>query len=244
MNSATFEGLQTPPSVLWKAFDVLGAFNHDRRVQTLSEIARRAGLPKSTTHRILLMLQEVRAVERVEGGYAIGLRMFSVASTSVDSRLRELALPHLERLRRLTRQTVHLAVLRDGDAVYLEKLPSPVAPATPALIGGRLPAARTGVGKALLAFTAEPSPSEPERRLVTGGQRAAIRRAGYATDREEAARGLACVAAPVLVANRAVAAISVAFAAQHGDGSAFVNPVRETAVAVARTVANLPSLIP
>ena len=44
------------PSVLWKAFDVLGAFSQRRRVLTLAEIARYSGLAKSTAHRVLAML--------------------------------------------------------------------------------------------------------------------------------------------------------------------------------------------
>ncbi len=145
--------MTTNPSVLWKAFDVMNAFSHQNRVLTLSEIARLSGLPKSTTYRILMMLLEAKALERVDNGYTIGIRMFSVGSLSVDARRRELAMPHLERLRRVTRQTVHLAILRDTDVVYLEKLPSLASPGTPAFVGGRLPAHRTGVGKALLAFS-------------------------------------------------------------------------------------------
>src|SRR5258708_21217980 len=35
-------------------------------------------LPKSTAHRVLAMLTQVAAVEQVEGGYRIGLPMFSM----------------------------------------------------------------------------------------------------------------------------------------------------------------------
>jgi DNA-binding IclR family transcriptional regulator len=52
---------------------------------------------------------------------------------------------------------VHLAVIEEADVVYLEKLPSSASPSTPAVVGGRLPAQSTGVGKALLAFT-DPAP--------------------------------------------------------------------------------------
>jgi hypothetical protein len=35
------------PSVLWKAFDVLGAFSHRRRVLTLAEISRSPALRRA-----------------------------------------------------------------------------------------------------------------------------------------------------------------------------------------------------
>lgn len=239
MKVAFMTTLDNAPSVLWKAFDVLDAFSHGRRVLTLSEISRRSGLPKSTVHRILLMLLKVQAVEQVDGGYTVGLRMFTVGSMSAEVRLRELSLPHLERLRRVTRQTVHLAVIRDGDAIYLEKLPSLVSPHTPALVGGRLPAHRTGVGKALLAFNEDQHRVGPSLAL----RLESVRRDGFASDREESARGLACVAVPILVGERAPAAISVAFAANDGDGQIFLNALRETACALSRVVASVPSLV-
>ncbi len=111
------------PSVLWKAFAVLGAFSHRRRVLTLAEISRSSRLPKSTAHRVLAMLTEVVPVEQVEGGYRIRLRMFSMGTLPPESALREAALPHLEELHRITGHTLYLAILRDADVVYLENLP-------------------------------------------------------------------------------------------------------------------------
>jgi DNA-binding IclR family transcriptional regulator len=239
------------PSVLWKAFDVLETFNQSRRVMTLSEIARKSGLPKSTTHRILTMLLEVDAVQRVGQGYRIGLRIFTMGTCSAE--VQYVALPHLERLRRVTKQTVHLAVIEEADVVYLEKLPSAASPSTPAVVGGRLPARSTGVGKALLAFTGP----APESVTPPGNHTSTFRRPGLlrsylqdvrmmgiAADREEAARGLACVAAPIFVGQQAVAAVSVGFTASAGSGELFVNPLRETSAAIGRALAMTSSRAP
>jgi DNA-binding IclR family transcriptional regulator len=239
------------PSVLWKAFDVLETFNQSRRVMTLSEIARKSGLPKSTTHRILTMLLEVDAVQRVGQGYRIGLRIFTMGTCSAE--VQYVALPHLERLRRVTKQTVHLAVIEEADVVYLEKLPSAASPSTPAVVGGRLPARSTGVGKALLAFTG-PAPESvtPPRNHTSTFRRPGLLRSylqdvrmmGIAADREEAARGLACVAAPIFVGQQAVAAVSVGFTASAGSGELFVNPLRETSAAIGRALAMTSSRAP
>ena len=249
----THAATDVAPSVLWKAFDVLETFNQSRRVMTLSEIARKSGLPKSTTHRILTMLLEVDAVQRVGQGYRIGLRIFTMGTCSAEVQLRNVALPHLERLRRVTKQTVHLAVIEEADVVYLEKLPSAASPSTPAVVGGRLPARSTGVGKALLAFTG-PAPESvtPPRNHTSTFRRPGLLRSylqdvrmmGIAADREEAARGLACVAAPIFVGQQAVAAVSVAFTASAGSGELFVNPLRETSAAIGRALAMTSSRAP
>ena len=201
------------PSVLWKAFDVLGAFSHRRRVLTLAEVARHSGLPKSTAHRVLAMLVEVGAVEQVPEGYQVGLRMFSLGVLPPEAALREAALPHLEELHRVTGQTLHLAILRDADVVYLEKLlPRAGSLVMPSVIGDRMPATCTGVGKVLLAYSpgdvvaaalAGPLPRRTARSLETLAdvrrELDTIRERGYALDREEATAGVACVAVPVLV---------------------------------------------
>jgi DNA-binding IclR family transcriptional regulator len=240
------------PSVLWKAFDVLDAFSHRRRVLTLAEVARHSGLPKSTVHRVLAMLTEVGAVETAPGGYQVGLRMFSLGAVAPEAALREAALPHLGRLHQVTGQVLHLAVLRDGDVVYLEKLlPRGTNLVTPSLVGNRMPATCTGVGKALLAFASSDMAATalgnplPRRTAQSIGSHEelrreldAIRKRGHAFDRGEAADGLACVAVPVLAPGAgAVAAVSVAFPASAGSGQALVDALRTAAAAISRSPA-------
>jgi DNA-binding IclR family transcriptional regulator len=242
------------PSVLWKAFDVLGAFSHRHRVLTLAQIVRHTGLPKSTVHRVLAMLAEVGAVEQADGGYRIGLRMFTLGALPPEAALREAALVHLEELHRYTGQTLHFAVLRGAEVTYLEKLPGRKGVPTPAIIGDRLPAHCTAVGKALLTFSADetvaaalagPLPRRTGKSLVTAervrSQLDAIRVSGFALDREESADGLACVAVPVLVRDQAVAAVSVAFPASAGSGQILVNPLRQAAAAISRSPAMMRS---
>lgn len=238
------------PSVLLKAFDVLGTFSHDRRVLTFAQIARRSGLPKSTVHRVLAMLVDLGAIEQADGGYRIGLRMFSLGALPPEAALREAAMVHLEELHRVTGQTLHLAILRGADVVYLEKLTSRAHVPTPSAIGDRLPASCTAVGKALLAFSPQEIATEalsgPLRRLTPGSvatleelhlQLAQVKARGYAVDREEGATGLACVAVPVLAGGRAVAAVSVAFPAAAGSGQVLVSPLRQAAAAISRSPA-------
>src|SRR5882757_1710801 len=234
-------------SILSKAFAILGAFTHGSRTLSLSQISRLSGIPKSTTHRVLAMLVELGAVERGGTEYRVGDAMFSYGSRSLEVALRGAALPHLEMLHHQTRQVVHFAVLRKQDVLYLERLSaSSIIPTT---VGGRLPAHLTGVGKALLAYASADTVNRYlDHRLVARTaasinnadalrhELARIRNQGIAFDHAETAPGLHCVAAPVRIGERAVAAVSVAYPGNAGSGQALIDPVRTTAARIARSL--------
>jgi DNA-binding IclR family transcriptional regulator len=55
-------------TVTSRALSVLGAFDAEHRALTLTELARRAGLPVPTAHRILADLARWGAVQRRPGG--------------------------------------------------------------------------------------------------------------------------------------------------------------------------------
>jgi DNA-binding IclR family transcriptional regulator len=132
--------------------------------------------------------------------------------------------------------------------LYLERL-STSSVISPATVGGRLPAHLTGVGKALLACaSAETINRYLDRRLTARTdasitspaslrrELARIRNRGVAFDHAEAAQGLHCVAAPVRIGGRAVAAVSVAYPSSAGSGQALIDPVRAAAARIARSL--------
>jgi DNA-binding IclR family transcriptional regulator len=240
--------LHADDSILGKAFAILGAFSHGPRMLSLSQISRLSGVPKSTTHRVLAMLVELGAVDRSGTEYRMGDVMFSYGSRSAEVALRGAALPHLESLLLQTRQVVHFAVLRKQEVLYLERL-STSSVISPATVGDRLPAHLTGVGKALLAYaSAETIRRYLDRRLTARTdasitspdalrhELAGIGSLGVAFDHAEAARGLHCVAAPVRIGGRAVAAVSVAYPSSAGSGQTLIEPVRTAAAGIARSL--------
>lgn len=114
---------------------------HDREIG-VSELARRTGLTKSTTFRLLGILQRNDVIERVGSDYRLGPRLSDIGAkvygpTSLV--LRERLLPHLADLYELTHETVHLAVLHDTDIMYVNKITATARPAVPPRSG---PAAR------------------------------------------------------------------------------------------------------
>jgi IclR family transcriptional regulator, acetate operon repressor len=214
-----------PTSVLGRAALVMAAFDDNARTLGVSALSNLTGLPKSTTHRLVSELTELRILDREPDGssYRLGRWLFELGEMVPMYRsLSEAALPVMEDLRDATHQRVHLAVLNGVDVVYVAILGSGRAHVS-SRIGGRLPSHATGVGKALLAH----SPSEVLARRIEAGlpaltprtivspgrlgrEMAKIRTEGMAYDREESHLGISCVAAPVFgLDGHVAAAISV-----------------------------------
>ena len=95
---------------------VLAAFDSAHRELRLSDIARRAGLPPPTAHRLVGELSEWGALDRREDGrYVVGRRIWNLGLLApVQTGLREVASPFLHDIYGATLATVHLAV-RDRD---------------------------------------------------------------------------------------------------------------------------------
>ncbi|WP_037052926.1 IclR family transcriptional regulator [Pseudonocardia halophobica] len=238
-----------PPSILSKAFDLLNAFNAQERVMTLNELTSASGLPKSTVHRLLARLVELGAIEQHRSGYKIGLTMFRLGSMPPAVGMRDRAVPYLAALHRFTGQTVHFAVLRGFEVVYLEKLPSEHSASVLSGIGARLPASCTAVGKALLAHEAPEDLPDllpcPLPRLTPSSIRDAdelfaelteVRTSGLAHEYEEAQPGLACIGAPIVVNEYAVAAVSASYRTNAPLPKGAESMLRQTAAAIASSV--------
>lgn len=201
MMSTTIDELDRPSSV-GKALALLASFTQDRPEMGLSEIARRSGVPKSTAHRLLGSLVRAALVTRNGTDYAPGGRLLDLAALTAPERdhLRDVALPYLLDLYEATHESVHLAVLSGHDVVLVEGIRGHGAAAPTARAGVRLAAARSALGRAMLAC-ADPGADVPHADLV--------RNHGIAFDREATAPGIGCVAAPIRGRHGIVGAVSV-----------------------------------
>ncbi|MBS1674348.1 MAG: IclR family transcriptional regulator [Actinobacteria bacterium] len=132
---------------------VLDTFTNDRTTQTAAEIARRTGLPASSAHRIVGDLAEAGLLERdEEGRVRLGMRLWELALRGSSAlRLRQAALPHMERVQAQIREHTQLAVLEHEEALFLERLSHPDAGANITRIAGRLPLHASSSGLVLLA---------------------------------------------------------------------------------------------
>lgn len=236
-------------SAVRKALDLLDVFGPGSGELSIREIARRAGVPRSTAHRLVAELVEWGALERSPGGgLRLGMKLFELGSRApAPGSLREAALPYAHHLHEVTRLTVNVAVRDGGEIVYLEKISSRSLRVPHSRLGGRLAAHATGLGKAILAFSdpgvvdavlagplAAATPAtitDPERLRA---ELATVRERRVAYDVEESQPGLFCVAAPILDAQgRAIGAISVTGATALDQAERFAPAVSTTALAVA-----------
>ncbi|KDA05054.1 IclR family transcriptional regulator [Microbacterium sp. CH12i] len=145
---------------------VLESFSDDRTTQTATDIARRAGLPASTAHRIVNDLIAAGLLERDEENRVhLGMRLWELALRGSSAlRLRQAALPHMEQVQMLIREHTQLAVLEHDEALFLERLSHPDAGANITRVAGRLPVHASSSGLVLLAYA---HPDVRERVLST-----------------------------------------------------------------------------
>jgi DNA-binding IclR family transcriptional regulator len=223
---------------------ILASFDGCDHALALSEISHRVGLPKSTVHRLANQLCAVGWLERNSGGYRVGLKLLELGSVALQrTGLREVAFKHIHSLALRTGLAVHLAILDRGEVVYLDRI-AMTRFTLPTRVGGREPAYCTALGKAILAFEDQDSQASaladmPRRTEFTiiepRAMQAALestRRTGVAYDREEAYKGLGCVASPIRSGGRAIGAVSVTGPIARMRAHSLVHDVRNTALAV------------
>ncbi len=235
---------------------VLEAFTPQERDLSLSQIAERVRLPKSSAHRLLATLIGHGFVERDQGTrrYRLGIRLFEIGSTAIHERgLHSAAHPVLEQLSFTTGETCHLAVLSGPEAVYVSKVDGPSSIIMSSRVGGRAPCHCTSIGKVLAAWGGD----ELWRSVLAGdlkrytrntittpkgleAELAEVRARGYALDLEEFEEGLRCIAAPVRDhSGRVVAAVGIAGPRRRIDQSQLrklVEPVMSAADELARNL--------
>ena len=212
--------------VLDRALALLEALSQHGPNLNLPQISELLGLHKSTAHRLIMVLERHRLIERnsTTGKYRLGLKLFELGTMAVSQLdLRERARPFLEQAVAATGETVHLCIYDNGEVVYLDKVEPARSVRLASSVGRRNPAHCTAVGKAILAFLPE---SEVEAGVQRHGLRqltrnslgtlmevkadlARVRKRGYSVDNEENEEGVCCVGAVVRnYLNEPVAAIS------------------------------------
>lgn len=139
---------------LIRGLHVLTAFTPQRREMSLSDLARILGVSRSAAFRSVYTLTEMGFLLQNEARktYTLGPAVMRLGFGYLATReLVEIALPELERLRDETDWSTHLGV-RDGPLVlYMLRIPSRLGLGSIVHVGSRLPAAKTTMGRVLLA---------------------------------------------------------------------------------------------
>jgi DNA-binding IclR family transcriptional regulator len=197
-----------------KAGELLALFDRDHADWGVREVATKLKMAKSSTHDLMTSLAKLGLLNKTENNrYRLGWRLVTLSETllATTELLRE-ARPVMEELAAQYQETIHLAVLDDTQAVYVDKLEGRQAVRVELTsLGARLYAHCSALGKVLLAYCSQ---EEVKRIIRTAGlpkftpntitneeelgqALAKIRKQGYAYDLEEILTDLCCVAAPI-----------------------------------------------
>ena len=204
----------SPAIAVERALNILEAAAQRRDGMTNSEISRKLTIPKSSASYILRTLERRGYLRREAetGRYRLGLKILSLggdAQANLD--IADVALPFMRALGERIHLTVHLAVLDQGEAVYIEKVEAPGFFKVNTWVGRRMSLHSTSVGKCLLAGLPKhevetiakqqglkkrtPKTITSMTKLIADLEH--VKLSGYAADHEENSLGARCLGAPV-----------------------------------------------
>ena len=203
-----------PLKALDKSLAILEILSQENSALSIAELSQRLGIYPSTIHRILDTLRYWGYVEQDPHTqrYQLGLKVLELGMAKFQGmELVKEAASYLKELQNQLNETVHLAILEEGEVLYLDKRESSQSIRMVSQVGRRLPAHCTGLGKVLLAYLEE---EEQEKVIKEKGlfrftentitnkkklkeELSKVREQGFAEDRGEHEKDVRCLAAPI-----------------------------------------------
>lgn len=204
----------TEIQVIGRSIDLLELLATSNKGLSLSELASRSGLPKSTVHRILSSLCARHYVEKdtYNNCYHLGYIVVELASLYLNKLvLKTEAAPFMHEVAYALEATAYLGILENNEVMYLESVEQVNSLRMYTQIGKREPVYCTALGKVLVAS------KSPEEQLIIArnldyqaytdnsirsesdflSELKKVQAAGYAVDRSEHTAGSSCLAVPV-----------------------------------------------
>jgi IclR family pca regulon transcriptional regulator len=138
---------------LQRGFAVIKAFSAERPRLTVAEVAARTDLTRAVARRYLLTLRELGYVVQDGTLFALTPRILDLGFTylaTID--VASIAQPHMEKVVHTLRESCSVAVLDGHDAVYVARVAAKRIMSINLVVGSRLPAHATSMGKVLLAY--------------------------------------------------------------------------------------------
>jgi IclR family pca regulon transcriptional regulator len=211
---------------LERGLTVIRAFSAAAPAQTIAQVAERTGLTRAVARRYLLTLERLGYMARDGTRFSPTPRLLELGFTYLASiSVADVAQPFIERLVEQLHESCSVAVLDGRECVYVARVPARRIITTALVVGSRVPAHATAMGKMLLA---QLSPDDLDAYFAAGPlerytrfticDEARLRRAlsevrgrGWAAADQEYVAGLRTIAAPILDrSNRVKAAANIA----------------------------------
>ena len=197
-----------------RALTLLNALSDYPSGIKITRLADLVGLTKSTTHRLLSTLINLKYVMKDEetDRYKLGFQIINLSRNQLSNmNVITSAKPSLQKLAQDVNETVHLCIEDNGEIMYVDKIESNRAVRMFSQIGSRAPMYSTGIGKVLLSGMTEARLEETiskidfvpitKTTITTKEELIAeikkVKKYGYALDNGENEEGLRCIAAPI-----------------------------------------------
>jgi DNA-binding IclR family transcriptional regulator len=200
-------------STTLKALHVLEVVAAEPRPLSLREVAARAGMGRSATHRMLATLVAAGYLHQEANTrrYAMGYRVVTLSRNLLaENEIVRLARQTLERVAAETQEGVHLEVLDGTETVLVQHVKGTQLVAIDFQVGDRSQLHCTSIGKALLAFQDESFidavlaadlPALTEHTITDADilrrELHKVREQGYAIDDRETDDDMRCISVPV-----------------------------------------------
>ncbi len=177
----------------------------------VSEICKLVDIPKTSVFFILNTLEQTQYLSKTEDSkYKLGNKFINLGLTLLSKiDIRKFAAPLMKELMHETGFTVHLAILDQYEAIYVEKMENQAFVKFSTFVGQRQSLHASGVGKALASQLSEERldlviqhmglPAKTENTITSAKDfKAALevaRKQGYAVEDEEGEYGVRCIGA-------------------------------------------------
>lgn len=151
-----------------KALKLLDLFTEQKSELTLKEISEMSNIPKPTVYRLLSSLEATHFLEKTkesthDSKYRLGIKLLELGQlVSHQLELRRTSLPYMEDLMQEISEAVHLVIVSQDEAIYIEKVESNRALRLYTRIGKRSPLYVGSGPRLLLAFM----PDERQQQLL------------------------------------------------------------------------------
>ena len=234
--------------------DVLGEFPQGI---SFGDLSTKVDLSKGTTHRLLSTLAFLGYVRQdaQTKKYNLGFKLVELGNrllSQIDFRTE--ARSFLVDLAESTKETVHLVILDQNEVLYIDKVESnshPTGLRMASMLGSRIPAHCSAVGKVLLAALPEKQldrlvsskglPRQTENTITDLGKLKEhlelVRKNGYALDKEENEIGIRCVSAPIHdQRGEVIAAISISVPASRMKAHVFKKKLKDQVIGTALNI--------
>jgi DNA-binding IclR family transcriptional regulator len=243
---------------LERALQILNSFTPERRSQTLGQLAEVLNLSRATVLRLCstLVTYGFLRQDRLSKEYALGFRLLELGGIVLHSfSLRKTASPYLDRLHQKLGKTLFLAILDQGQLIYIDKREDAQNPITfTSQIGTRRPPHWGMLGPMIMAYLPDaevealleknPLPALTKKSIThnEGFKKwlLQVRKEGLALDVERTFEGITGLAVPIRdFRGKVVASLGVCFissAVEAKEMKRVIHEAQKTATAISEAI--------